>query len=113
MATNICGVIEQFEPAKAVFSEYKERLDFYFEANEVEDDDKKRAIFFTVIGPNQFSLLRDLCAPAKIKDKSYSDLCDLMKKHHEPTPPKYLQRTKFEARVRKDGESAGVCSSNT
>jgi hypothetical protein len=65
----------------------------------------KSVPFISVIGHNQFSLSKNLCAPAKIKDKWYSDLCDLMKKHHEPTPPKYWQRTKIEAMVCKDGES--------
>ena len=32
-------------------------------------------------------------------------LCLLLKQHHEPEPPKFLQRAKFDARLRKDNES--------
>jgi hypothetical protein len=99
--------MEQFDPNNTVFSEYKERLDYYFIANDIEDDepDKKKAVFLTIIGPKQYSLLRDLCAPQKIADKTYEELCKLMQNHHEPVPPMYLQRTKFESRIRKPGES--------
>ena len=38
---------------------------FYLEANEVTVDAKKRAVLLTVIGPQQFRLLKDLSAPAK------------------------------------------------
>ena len=82
-----------------------DRLDFYLEANEVTEVSKKRAILLTVVGPQQFRLLKDLTAPEKPADKTYDALCMLLKQHHEPEPPKFLQRTKFDARLRKDNES--------
>ena len=78
-------------------------------ANEVTEVSKKKAILLTVVGPQQFRLLKDLTAPEKPADKSYDALCMLLKQHHEPEPPKFLQRTKFDARPRKDNESISEC----
>ena len=99
------GNIEQFNPKTEIFSEYVERLGFYFEANSVTDIKKKKAIFLTLIGPSQYRLLKDLTAPSTIAEKSYDELCGLLKSHHQPKPPKFLQRTKFENRFRNNGES--------
>ena len=104
MAT-IFGHIEPFNPKSDVFSEYKERLNYYFVANSVEDDEKKKAIFLTLIGSVQFRLLKDLCAPVDISAKNFVELCTILQNHHQPKPPKFLQRTKFESRVRQPGES--------
>ena len=43
------GRIDEFQPAKETFTEYEERLNFFFEANDVTNDAKKRAIFLTVV----------------------------------------------------------------
>ena len=99
------GKIDEFNPQKETFSEYEERLSFFFEANGVTEDSKKRAIFITVVGSSQFRLLKDLCIPRKVSDFSCDELCHKLREHHEPAPPKYLQRAVFEARNRKHGES--------
>ena len=99
------GHISEFKPSEGTINDYLDRLDFYLEANEVTEVSKKRAILLTVVGPQQFRLLKDLTAPEKPADKSYDALCMLLKQHHEPEPPKFLQRAKFDARLRKDNES--------
>ena len=66
---------------------------------------KQRAILLTVIGPQQFRLLKDLCSPANPADKSFKELCDLLKNHHAPAPPKFLCRAQFEARSKKPDET--------
>ena len=53
------GRIDEFNPDTDKFSEYEERLNFFFEANDVADLNKKKAIFLSVIGPRQFRLLKD------------------------------------------------------
>ena len=106
MANSICGTIEQFDPTQhATFSEYKERLEYFMVANDITGANKKKAVFLSVIGAKQYSLLKDLCAPNTIANRSYEQLNAIMIAHHEPTPPKYLQRTKFENRIRKPNES--------
>ena len=105
MNQGIIGNVEQFDNQRTVFSEYKERLDFYFEANEITSETKKKAVFLTVVGSATFSLVKDLVAPSKIADKSYEGICSVLKEHFEPPPSKFVQRTKFEARFRKQHET--------
>ena len=99
------GHINEFKPSEGTINDYIDRLDFYLEANEVTEVSKKRAILLTAVGPQQFRLLKDLTAPEKPVDKSYDALCMLLKQPHEPESLKFLQRAKFDARLRKDNES--------
>ena len=99
------GHITEFKPSEGRINDYLDRLDFYLEANQVTEVSKKRAILLTVVGPQQFRLLEDLTAPEKSADKIYDALCLLLKQHHKPEPPKFLQRAKFDAPLRKDNES--------
>ncbi|KAK3758695.1 hypothetical protein RRG08_056735 [Elysia crispata] len=52
------------------------------------------------VGPQQFRLLKDLAAPSKPAEKSFQELCKLLKDHHAPSPPKFLSGAKFDARTR-------------
>ena len=92
------GHIGEFHQDEESIHNYLDRLSFYLEANAVEDVAKQRAILLTVIGPQQFRLLKDLCSPAKPADKTFQALCELLKNHHAPAPPKFLCRAQFEAR---------------
>ena len=50
---------------------YLDRLDFYLEANNVSVLEKKRAILLSVVGPQQFRMLKDLVSPSKPAEKSF------------------------------------------
>ena len=102
------GTIEQFDSNESSFEQYVERLEFYFEANEVQQENKKKAVFLSVVGPAHFSLLRDLIAPETTNKKTYSELVDTLKRHFDVTPSKFLQRGRFEMRVRQPGESVNA-----
>ena len=99
------GQIKEFNQTEETIHDYLDRLCFYLEANEVTVDAKKRAVLLTVIGPQQFRLLKDLSAPAKPADKSFNELTKLLKDHHAPAPPKFMCRAKFDARSRHQGET--------
>ena len=98
------GHIEQFNPQICSFQQYLERLEFYFIANSIEDENKQKAIFISVIGPQNFNLLRDLTTPSTIQDKSFSELKQLLKDHYQPKPQKFVARTAFENRIRNKTE---------
>ena len=53
---------------------HTQRLNFYFEANNVTSAETKRAIFLTVCGPSTFQLLKSLVQPNTPKEKSYTEL---------------------------------------
>ena len=62
------GRIEEFK-FENNFEEYVQRLEEYFLANEIDDNDKKRQICLVVCGEKNYSLQRNLCAPDKPNNK--------------------------------------------
>ena len=93
MATH--GTISSFDPDKEQWTSYAERLDFYFEANNVTSAETKRAIFLTVCGPSTFQLLKSLVQPNTPKEKTYTELKEFLEKHFNPKPSSIVQRFKF------------------
>lgn len=102
--TSLFGSLEPYTPERP-FSEWFERLEFYLEANQVEEDNKKRAILLSMVGPVTFRTIKDLCFPSSPKDKQFGEICKLLTEHFNPTPPKFVQRKKFEERVRLPSET--------
>ena len=99
--TAVHGKFSYFNSSHESWSSYSERLGYYFAANDVQDEDKKKAILLTVCGPSTFQLLKSL-SPA---DKSYSELVEVLGKHFNPAPSVIMQRFKFDTRARKESES--------
>ena len=99
------GRIDAFDAAAEEWSSYTERLDHYYIANGIENEDKKRSIFLTVCGAATYQLIRDLLSPAAPTTKSFKELCDLVKAHQQPTPSFLVQRYHFYTRVQQPGES--------
>ena len=86
-STNLFGQIDKFDTnGKESFPNYLERLEFYFIANDITDDGKKKAMFLTSVGPDTYNLIRDLCTPGKPSDKSFADICKLVHDHLNPEP---------------------------
>ena len=86
-------------------------LGVLFTANDIDDANKKWVIIITVIGPNVCKLLRCLVAPPeKLEDKSYTDLVEAMRKHHNPKVFEIMQHLKFFIQVRQQGESISTFS---
>ena len=52
------------------WEEYIERMEFYFLSNDVDQEEKKRAILLANCGKQSYSLIKNLCAPAKPGVKS-------------------------------------------
>jgi len=66
MGLNILNIgrIDPFDETEESWGNYVERLEQYFEANEV-DNAKKVSSLLTLIGGTTYSLLRDLTFPDK------------------------------------------------
>ncbi|CAC5384147.1 unnamed protein product [Mytilus coruscus] len=97
------GRIEEFK-FENNFEEYTERLEEYFLANEIDDDDKKRSIFLTVCGEKTYSLLRNVCAPAKPNTKTFDNLKEVLTDHLRPKPLIIAERFKFHQRKQESHE---------
>ena len=90
------------------WSSYQDRLGFYFEANDIDDDaaaSKRRAILLTAVGAETYSLLRSLASPRTPAELTYVELCKLQQTHFEPKPNTILQRYNFYSAYRKKEQS--------
>ena len=88
------GQLSQFDSEQETFSAYLERVDIFFQANNIAED-KQVGIFLSLIGARTYGLLRDLVAPAKPKDKSLAELTKTLRTHFEPRPLIIAERFHF------------------
>ena len=56
---------------------------------------ERKSLFLSVIGANNYTLLQDLVAPAKLKEKSFEQLTEVLKNHYEPTRIVITKRFNF------------------
>ncbi|XP_033103603.1 uncharacterized protein K02A2.6-like [Anneissia japonica] len=98
------GVLREFQDGEN-WTDFVERVEQYFIANEIKDDAKKRAVLLTVCNSRTYSLMKDLLAPAKVTDKSYNELTELLKSHSEPKSSIIVSRFKFYSCTRPAGQS--------
>ena len=98
------GKLESYDETED-WGQYVERLEHYFSANEIDDGGKKRDIFLSVCGQRTYKLIRDLVAPGKPGDKTFTALTKLVKDHKQPEPSEIIQRFKFNSRIRHSDES--------
>ena len=75
------GKIEEFDGKKEEWVQYVERLSHFYIANGIETEEKKRAVFLSLIGPSSYKILRNLVSPAKPGDKSFAELVEALSKH--------------------------------
>ena len=99
----VYGEIEPFDVKDGDFEEYKERLDQYFVANDVVDE-KKCAVFISVVGKDAYGVIRSLVAPAKPSEKTYTQITTAFANHIKPKPIVIAERFKFYERSQKDDE---------
>ena len=78
------GKIDKFIPATGDWTQYIERMNQFFIANEISEEPRKKAILLSLCGAGTYSLLRNLVAPAKPSDKSYDELVRVMNEHQNP-----------------------------
>ena len=107
VAMSTHGAIGELSPSQETWTEYVERLEFYFEANDNREDtaSKKRAILLNVCDLATYKLFRTLAAPAKPSEIEYADLLKLMKEHVTPKPTVMVEHFRFHFRSQQPGET--------
>ena len=105
MSVATYGKLDDFDNQKEDWTSYIECLEQFLEANEIVATMKQRSILLSTCGANTYKRFRSLCAPVKLGDKTYAELCALMKQHQNPTPNLIAERLKFHTRDRKQDES--------
>ncbi|XP_069128677.1 uncharacterized protein [Argopecten irradians] len=97
------GKIGEFVEGSENFTCYVERMEQYFAANDITD--KKVAVFLAVMGPQTYSLLRNIMTPDLPSTKTYDEIVTALKGHFMPEPLVIAERFKFHNRSQKEGES--------
>ena len=101
------GNIGEFVEARENWSQYVERLEQFFIANDITDA-KKKSIFLSFIGPAAFHTLGNLVSPQKPSEESYDRLVELMSSFYNPKPLVTVQRFRFYSRFRQPNESVST-----
>ena len=105
---SLYGTVGPFNDEEETWTQYVERLEQYFIANEVEDDKKQRAIFLSVCGPKTYALLRDLLQPKKPSETDLKVIVKTLEEHFLPRPNVIVERFKFHSRGRQENESVSM-----
>ena len=110
MAMSTHGAVGEFLPSQETWTEYVERLEFYFEANDIRYDatSKMRAILLNVCGVETCKLFRTLAAKAKPGEIEYADLVKLMTELVTPKPTVMVHRFRFHARSQQPGDTVAA-----
>ena len=87
---------------------YIQRVNHFFEANEITDPVKRRSIFLVWVGAKTCKLVRSLVAPEDPTDESYADLAKLLQDHFMPKPSAIVQRFNFNTRSQQPGETTAM-----
>ena len=103
-AAHIYGSITEFAFEAESFTEWIERLEQWFIANDITLAAKKRALFLSNIGARGYKLVRSL-SQNEPTGKTYKELKELMMEHLHPKPNEIAQRFIFFKRDRRAGES--------
>lgn len=101
MATH--GSIEEFSGTG--WASWSERLQFYFEANGISEDARKRAVLLTLCGPSTYETVRALVAPQKPSEVPFEEIVSRLRDHFDPRPSELYSRCRFQQRDQLPGES--------
>jgi hypothetical protein len=98
------GKIAEFDSAAEDLEMYLERLELFFEANDVKIE-KKPIILLQLIGPSAYKTLKSLFSPELPKSKTYVQLTSKLKEHYQPVKSVIVACFTFNKRSQKEGES--------
>ena len=76
-------------------------MDLFFEANNIANDNAKRAIFLTMVGDTTYEVIRSLATPLAPKDLTFVEIVVSLEAYYNPTPNEIVQRYNFHKRVQK------------
>ncbi|XP_044757108.1 uncharacterized protein LOC123315474 [Coccinella septempunctata] len=74
---------------------YNRRLESYFKANGIEDNEKKRAILLNSLNEEAYKLMYNLCMPVVPENKQYNELTSIFDEHFKSSLSPFAARYKF------------------
>ena len=102
---SLLGKLDKLLPTNGNWTQYIEKMDQFFIANNIREKPRKRVILLRSCGAITYRLLHNLVEPAKPLDKNCCELIVGMKEHQNPKPAVIVERYIFNKRNRKPSES--------
>lgn len=93
------GTVTPFDAKLEQWSEYAERLELYFIANDIVAPAKRRAILLHAVGPATYKLLKTLASPTPVTALTFEELVEKAKLHFNPKPSPIVRRYEFNTRT--------------
>lgn len=91
---SLIGELPTFYSGHSDWQVYTERLEQFFEVNDIADD-KKKALLLTSVGEDVYKTLRDVCHPQLPKSKTFDELIELLNKQFVVRTSVFRERVKF------------------
>ena len=101
--------IKEFDSTKETIEDFRQRFEFYCTANniksgDVAQQDRKKALFITMLGQTTFVKLHDLASPKDIAMLTLDQVVALLTAHYRPQTIEIAERYKFFKRTQEDQE---------
>ena len=81
MVTSNYRKLSEYDSSKEDWQSYIEKLELYFIANDIDDEEKRKAILLTSCGIECYRLFKGLTSPRKPVDKTFIELVTLITNH--------------------------------
>ena len=107
-AVGLHGAVVPFNQDQDDWSEYIERLEHYFAANNIVSAEKQRAILLSAVRQSTYRLIHTLVPPDKVTDFTFSSLVEKARAHFNPKPSPIVKR--YEFNTRRQGENEAVAT---
>ena len=98
------GNVGEFKESEESWTQYAERLEQYFVANEIKVEKKQGAILLSICGSK--TLIHDLLQPQKQGDAGLKAILEKLERHFSPKPSVIVERFKFHRRNHLEWENA-------
>lgn len=94
----------QFDETAENFDNYEERLMQFLAANKIEED-RRKAIFLSVVGPKTFALLKDFISPKQFREVTLASLLESLRNFYMPKKNVPPERFAFRSCRQQSGET--------
>ena len=92
------GSIREFDSRKESVEDFYERFEFYCVANNIrpgEVDNRKKALFLTLLGQTTFAKLKVLVSPTPMGELSLEGILERLTRHFRPKAIEIAEQFKF------------------
>lgn len=83
---------------------FKERLELWFSANKIKEEEEKKIQLLTSLSLPAYKLIRNMCSPVIPEKKTYDELCKMMSNQFVDRSIIFKERRRFYELVQHEGE---------